>query len=111
METARNQILWSDYNKDDSLQASLYDLFNAKVATEVIQAVGYRWNWRILLAGKPPEPLPDEIDKIIDKLWIEHNLSPFSKKSRTPTETIEEWRKKVISFAASALSAGRRKSK
>lgn len=104
LEAARNQMLWNSYDKDDSLAGVLYEVFNAKVATEVLQTIGYEWNWRILVPGKKPEPLPGNVDKAIDRLWIEHNLSPFSPKSRIKPEQIEEWKKEVRSFCERALS-------
>jgi hypothetical protein len=107
LETARNQMLWSRYSKDDSLPSVLYDVFNAKVATEVLQTIGYAWNWRIIVPGKKPEPLPKEVDKFIDKLWAEYSQSPFSEKSRTSQATIEAWRKKVRSFAVTVLAKAR----
>ena len=42
-ETARNHLIWSEYDKNDPLDSVLYDVFNAKVATEVLQGVGYAW--------------------------------------------------------------------
>lgn len=104
LETARNQMLWNGYEKDDTLPEVLYEVFNAKVATEVLQTIGYEWNWRILVPGKKPEPLPDEIDKAIDKLWIEHNLSPFSRKSRVKPEQVEKWKKDVKDFTDGVLN-------
>jgi hypothetical protein len=108
METARNQMLWCRYSKDDALHSALYDVFDAKVATEVLQTLGYSWNWRVITPGKKPEPIPKEIDKLIDKLWKEYSQSPFSEKSRVKPETIEEWKKKVRSFAASTLTSAKK---
>jgi hypothetical protein len=59
IETARNHLLWAHYDSEDSLAAVLYDVFDAKVATEVLQKLGYAWNWRLLIPGKRPEPLPN----------------------------------------------------
>ena len=35
-ETARNHLIWSEFDKHDSLDSVLYDVFNAKCATEVV---------------------------------------------------------------------------
>jgi len=108
IETARNQMLWAQYDQEDSLASVLYDVFNAKVATEVLQALGYAWNWRLIVPGQKPEPLPKDIDKLIDKLWIESNQSPFGEKSRRKPEIIEEWKKKVRAFTAAALASSKK---
>ena len=86
----------------------LYDVFDAKVATEVLQKLGYAWNWRLLVAGKKPEPVPKDIDKLIDRLWIESNRSPFSKKSKIMPATIEEWKKNIRTFAAGTLASAKK---
>jgi hypothetical protein len=108
IETARNHLLWARYDKDDPLASALYDVFDAKVATEVLQTMGYAWNWRLIVPGRKPEPLPKNIDKLIDRLWTESNLSPFSEKSKIKPATIEDWKKKIRAFAASALSSARK---
>lgn len=108
IETARNHRLWANYDPEDSLAAVLYDVFDAKVATEVLQKLGYAWNWRLLVAGKKPEPVPKDIDKLIDRLWIESNRSPFSKKSKIMPATIEEWKKNIRTFAAGTLASAKK---
>jgi hypothetical protein len=111
LETARNEMIWSDYDKDDDLESTLFDVFNAKVATEVIQGVGYAWDWRILLPGKKPEPLPALVDKHIDQLWVLHNRHPFA----LPLKDAETKRKKLLEsieqFAASLVKPKKRRVK
>jgi hypothetical protein len=103
LETARNQMLWSDYDKDDALESTLYDVFNAKVATEVLQGVGYVWDWRILLPGKNPEPVPEKIDKQIDQLWILHNRHPFAPKLKDIEAKRAQVAKSISDYAASLV--------
>jgi hypothetical protein len=108
-ETARNHLIWSEFDKDDSLESVLYDVFNAKVATEVLQGVGYAWNWRIIVAGHKPKPLPKRIDKLIDRVWVSINRSPYSpalsKKDRAPAN----WKRRLTRFAEDLLTSKSRK--
>lgn len=110
-DAARNQIIWQEYEKSDSLQSVLYDVFCAKVATEMIQGVGYAWDWRVLVAGKKPKPLPKKIDSLIDKLWTTHNRSPFSRKLTKSELAPEGWEKILEEFAAETLASTKPKPK
>lgn len=103
LETARNQMLWSDYDKEDSLEATLFDVFNAKVATEVLQGVGIAWDWRVLVSGKKPEPLPSSIDRQIDQLWVLHNRHPFGQKTKDIEGKKEQLGKSISEYAASVI--------
>jgi hypothetical protein len=104
-ETARNHLIWSEFDKDDSLESVLYDVFNAKVATEVIQGIGYAWNWKVIVAGQKPKPLPKRIDRLVDKVWETLNRSPYSpslpKKERAPSN----WKERLAAFAAELLTS------
>lgn len=105
MEAARNQMIWQEYEKDDSLESVLYDVFSSKVATEVIQGVGYSWDWRVLVSGKEPQPLPKNIDKLIDQLWVAHNRSPFGGKATKAETPPGDWKKTLSAFSAQVLTA------
>jgi hypothetical protein len=108
-ETARNHLIWSEFDKDDSLEGVLYDVFNAKVATEVLQGIGYAWDWRIIIAGQKPKPLPKRVDRLIDRAWETLNHSPYapalSKKERAPAN----WKKMLSKFANELLSTTQRR--
>jgi len=109
MEAARNQMIWQEYDKDDSLQSGLYDVFSSKVAAENTQGVGYSWDWRVLVEGKKPRPLPRKIDSLIDKLWIVHNRSPFARKTQKYAAAPKGWERTLRDFETDALSARRKK--
>lgn len=104
-ETARNHLIWSQFDKDDSLESVLYDVFNAKVATEVLQGISYAWDWKVIIAGEKPKPLPKRIDRLIDRAWETLNRSPYapelSKKEKAP----KSWKKTLAQFADGLLSA------
>jgi hypothetical protein len=76
-ESARNQLIWSEFDKDDSLESVLYDVFNAKVSTEILQGISYAWDWRVIVAGEKPKPLPKRIHALIDCAWNTLNRSPY----------------------------------
>lgn len=104
-ETARNHLIWSEFDKDDSLESVLYDVFNAKVATEVIQGIGYAWNWKIIVAGRKPKPLPKRIDKLVDRVWETLNRSPYAPKPSKKEKAPGNWKKALSDFADNLLSA------
>ena len=79
-EASRGRIIWSETERSERLESVIYDLFDAKVAAEIVQSVGYIWDWKILVAGKRPQNVPDKIDTIIDKLWASSNRSPYASK-------------------------------
>jgi hypothetical protein len=104
-ETARNHLIWSEYAKGDSLQSVLYDVFNAKCATEVLQGIGYEWDWRIIIAGSRPKPLPKRIDNLIDRAWETINRSPFSDKLSKKDRAPIDWKKRLTKFADDLLAS------
>jgi hypothetical protein len=107
-ETARNHLIWSEYDKDDSLDSVLYDVFNAKCATEVLQGIGYAWDWKIIVPGVRPKPLPARIDNLIDRVWMTLNRSPFSKKLSKKDRAPSDWKKRLKKFATHLLNDSKR---
>jgi hypothetical protein len=104
-ETARNHLIWSEYEKDDSLESVLFDVFHAKVATEVLQGISYSWDWRVIVAGQKPRPLPARIDSLIDKAWMTLNRSPYAVKLSKREKAARNWQKRLSNFAEELLSA------
>ena len=103
-ETARNHLIWSEFDKADSLESVLYDVFNAKVATEVLQGIGYAWDWKILVSGHKPKPLPKRIDSLIDRVWNTLNRSPYASKPSKREQAPKNWKKRLSEFAKKLLS-------
>jgi len=103
-ETARNHLIWSEFDKKDSLDSVLYDVFNAKCATEVLQGIGYEWDWRIIIAGSRPRPLPDRIDALVDKVWVTINRSPFSEKLAKKDRAPNDWKRRLNKFSEKLLN-------
>lgn len=106
-ETARNHLIWSEYDKDDSLESVLYDVFNAKVATEVLQGIGYAWNWKVIVKGRKPQALPKRIDALIDKVWEAFNRSPYGSRRNREDRTIRTWKRRLETFSETLLRRSR----
>jgi hypothetical protein len=107
-ETARNHLIWSEFEKSDSLESVLYDVFNAKVATEVLQGISYAWDWRVIIAGGKPRPLPKRIDSLIDRAWETLNRSPYAPALTKREKAPSDWKKTLTKFADGLLSATER---
>jgi hypothetical protein len=103
-ETGRNHLIWSEFDKGDELESVLYDVFNAKCATEVLQGVGYAWDWRIIVAGSKPKSMPKRIDNLIDRAWMTINRSPFSDKLPRKQRAPSNWKKRLERFCTDLLS-------
>jgi hypothetical protein len=81
----------------------MYDVFDAKVA-EVVPGVGYVWDWKILVAGKRPQNIPEKINHLIDILWISSNRSPYSEKLGKRETPRRGWKKELEAFETKILS-------
>jgi hypothetical protein len=103
-DSARNQLIWSEYEKEDDLDSVLYDVFNAKVATEVLQGVGYQWDWRVIVPHARPKPIPKKIDRLIDRVWTVYNRSPYAPKLKRLGRLPRNWKKQISDYTSSLLS-------
>jgi hypothetical protein len=103
-EAARNHMLWGEYDKEDSLPSVLYDVFSAKVATEVIQGVGYAWDWMLLTPNSKPREMPKKMDDLIDRVFVTHTHSPFGRKLSKSELAPNDWKKTLEEFAAEVLT-------
>ncbi len=102
-ETATSRIAWLETESSESLVSVFYDLFDAKVASEIIQGVGYEWDGKIIVRGKPPIEITKPIKKLIDQGWIVSNSMPFGTKpvarDDTPPKT---WKSKLTARGRTA---------
>ena len=76
-EAATSRIAFLEIKSEDSLPSVFYDLFDAKVASEIIQGVGLEWDGRILVNGKSPIEIQEKAKKLIDQMWMVHNRGPY----------------------------------
>ena len=103
-DASRGRIIWSETDRSEDLESVMYDVFDAKVAAEIIQGVGYTWDWKILVGGKRPQSVPDKISDVIDRLWISTNRSPYAEKLGKREMPPSDWKKRLSDFAAKALA-------
>jgi hypothetical protein len=101
-DTSRGRMIWSETDRSDELESVMYDVFDAKVCAEIIQGVGYVWDWRILLPNKRPRKVPERISNLIDRLWISKNKSPFSE---IQVKAPKNWKRRLAAFATQVLGA------
>jgi hypothetical protein len=103
-DASRGRIIWSETDRRESLESVMYDVFDAKVSAEIIQGVGYTWDWHILVAGKRPQSVPDRISDVIDRLWTSSNRSPYSEKLGKRQMPPRGWKKLFADFATKVLA-------
>jgi hypothetical protein len=103
-DASRGRIIWAEIERSDSLGSVMYDVFDAKVAAEIVQSVGYVWDWKILVAGKKPQSVPAKIDHLVDILWISSNRSPYASKLGKRETPRKGWKKELEAFETKILS-------
>jgi len=102
-DTSRGRIIWSETDRSDELESVMYDVFDAKVSAEIIQGVGYVWDWRILLPGKRARKVPKRISELIDKLWITNNRSPFAESLSVRQKPPKNWKRRLEEFSSRVI--------
>jgi hypothetical protein len=103
-EASRSRIIWSEMDRSEDLGSVMFDVFDGKVAAEILQGVGYVWDWKILVADKLPQDVPDKIDTLIDRLWISSNRSPYSRKLDKRRVPPIDWKKILSAYASEVLA-------
>jgi hypothetical protein len=102
-DASRARIIWSETDRSESLESVMYDVFDAKVAAEIVQGVGYKWDWRILVAGKRPRKVSERISRIIDRSWVAANRSPFADRLGKRERPPRNWKRQLATFSAQVL--------
>ena len=103
-ETATSRIAWLETESSESLVSVFYDLFDAKVSSEIIQGVGYEWDGKIIVRGKKPIDIPKPFKKLIDQGWIETNAMPFAAKKISKEDIPpRNWKSQLKKFCSDCL--------
>jgi len=97
-EAATSRIAWLETESSESLPSVFYDVFDAKVASEIIQGVGYEWDGRVLIAGKAPIEVPKKIKRLIDQIWMCNNRSPYADPLDDEDIAPRTWRSQMQKF-------------
>jgi hypothetical protein len=103
-EAATSRMAWSETERSESLSSVFYDMFDAKVASEIIQGVGYEWDGKILVVGKSPIDIPKEYKKLIDQAWIVNNRSPYADPPDKDDVPPKNWPTKLKKFCEKCLA-------
>jgi hypothetical protein len=105
-EKSVSKLLFSDFSRKDPLHSVMYDLFDAKAFAEMSVGVGLDWETRIVTAHENGVAVPDKIDVLIERGWVEHEHHPFA------VGPVEEpppkrWKSMLRSYAASVVPSER----
>lgn len=109
---AIGKLATQEHTRKDSLPNAMYDVIDAKISAEVGPFVGYDWDTAVIVfsAGSPKRHIvPDEINKLLDRLWMTTNRTPFEKPYEEPPP--RNWKKKLNDYAESILPGSSKKVK
>lgn len=101
---AIGKLIAEEHERKDSLPNVMYDILDAKITAEIGPFVGYDWDTVIITRtnGDTKRHLvPDEVNDLLDKLWLTANRSPFQEPHDDPPP--RNWRKKLNDYAESIL--------
>lgn len=96
--------------KEDKLELSLYQAFDAKVNAEITQGVGYNWDAEVLVPGCAAINVPDRIARMIERAYEGLPLVPFAERSKRAQQVLREFKmsaqlaKPLSEFADSILA-------
>ena len=99
-----SKLLYSEFSRKDPLHTVLYDVCDAKAFAEVSVGVGVDWETRIIKAHGNGVAVPDEIDGLIERGWLEQIHHPFAvvplEKDEVPPK---RWKSMLRSYARSIV--------
>ena len=103
-EKSVSKLLFSDFSRKDPLHTVLYDVFDAKAFAEMTAGVGADWETRIITGHEAGTLVPDKIDSLVERGWVEHELHPFAVKGLDKDERPpRDWKGRLRSYAASVV--------
>lgn len=97
------KLLFSEFSRKDPLHTVMYDLFDAKAFAEMSVGVGVDWETRIITGHQSGVEVPDEIDGLIERGWVEHEHHPFAE-GKIEEPPPKHWKSKLRSYAASTVT-------
>ncbi len=100
-EKAKSRLLFSEHKRIHSIERTLYDAFDAKAFAEMSQGVGYEWDATIITKSGF-HPVPEDIKKLIEKVWARSNRSPFDKYNPKEDEKSppKNWKEQLAEFSS-----------
>ncbi len=104
--TAIGRMMFLEVDRNEPLDRTLYEVFDAKVNAELVQGVGYNWDGWIMLAGKSPIKVRKNIREMMDKVIDYEAASPFERPRFTKREKPpDDWRVKLKSYTDGILKS------
>ena len=99
-----SKLLFSDFSRKDPLHTVMYDIFDAKAFAEMAAGVGVDWDTRIITGHDKGILVPDKIDVLVERGWMEHELHPFAVRELTGDERPpKRWKSMLRAYAASII--------
>jgi hypothetical protein len=104
------RLLFLTHRRDDDLDKSLYDVFDAKASAEMSPTVGTDWDSVVVYCGgdgtAKVEFVDDDINDLIERVWFHKAaLSPYEKREAgQPTKPPRAWKSKLKKYADKLLS-------
>jgi hypothetical protein len=100
-DTAKNRLFTLETDPGDPIEKVLYDAYDAKEScAEFLPDVGHEWNAVVMVDGRSPMEVLEEIKELIEEMYRAHPTSPFDERKRLPPH----WRKRLAEFAQAAMS-------
>jgi len=105
---AISRLLVLESRKEDRLELSLYQAFDAKVNAEITQGVGYNWDAEILVSHRAAINVPRGIQGVIESAYDKFPLTPifFDRKGYAKEVDLglrRDWAERLSRFAKSVL--------
>jgi hypothetical protein len=70
----------------------------------MVAGVGADWETRIITGHEAGTLVPDKIDSLVERGWVEHELHPFAVKGLEKDERPpRDWKGRLRSYAASIV--------
>jgi hypothetical protein len=102
-EKANAKLLYSGSKKAHSLVRVMYDMFDAKAFSEMAAGVGFDWETHVITGHRRGQRVPGRIDGLIEKVWADHDRSPFEVPEPDDELPPKSWKAILNKFAVSVL--------
>ena len=103
---AISRLVWSEYTRDKPIDEVLYHALDAKISAEINPFIGGEWDAVVVVAGNKLTEVPKGIKKILDRLWVKYDESPYydRKSDDDPWELPpKDWKTQLYDFAEGIL--------
>jgi hypothetical protein len=111
--TAMGRMMFLEVDRDRTLERNLYDVFDAKAISEMVQGVGYASDVYVALPHRRDlVEIPKDIKELMDTVFTWEINSPFERinpdKKERPDKPDSKWMEKLKAYCDN-LPKGKRK--